>query len=111
MVSRMRIFGLRLEGCGSKPMIPFWLVGPPILVYFSGEFDPWPFLDFLKQVGCLVSNPTCFPLQGFQACATPPGSNRLGLDFPLADRRPWDLVEGTSTDLGANGNIDFSFSF
>ena len=25
------------HGCGSKPMVPFW--GPPILVYFSGDWD------------------------------------------------------------------------
>ena len=27
-------------GCGAKSMVPFWLVGaPPILVYFSGDWD------------------------------------------------------------------------
>ena len=34
-------FGGRLSvGCGSKPMVIFWLVGaPPILVYFSWDWD------------------------------------------------------------------------
>ena len=40
-------------GCGSNPMVPFWIGARPILVYFSGDwdvhwgydldFDPWPF--------------------------------------------------------------------
>ena len=31
---------VRPIGCGSKPMVPFWLVGaPPIVVYFSGDWD------------------------------------------------------------------------
>ena len=43
-------------GRGSKPMVPFWVGAPPILVYFSGDwdvhwydlgFDPWPDGSFL----------------------------------------------------------------
>ena len=26
-------------GCGSKPMVPFGVGAPPILVYFSGDWD------------------------------------------------------------------------
>ena len=26
-------------GCGSKPMVPAWVGAPPILVYFSGDWD------------------------------------------------------------------------
>ena len=26
-------------GCGSKPMVPFGVGAPPILVYFGGDWD------------------------------------------------------------------------
>ena len=29
----------RRYGCGSKPMVPFWVGAPPVLVYFSGDWD------------------------------------------------------------------------
>ena len=30
---------LLFNGCGSKPMVPSWGGAPPILVYFSGDWD------------------------------------------------------------------------
>ena len=31
--------GSTANGFGSKPMVPFWVGAPPILVYFSGDWD------------------------------------------------------------------------